>query len=95
MWKKLPHLYISDKHDIYNDGVNDTKNTAVFSLDPQQTPIKRKEFMGIFISWNIWAANTFYENIRPKVSMEILKNKWPIWPDIGLNMDKRLIQLRI
>lgn len=53
--------------------MNDTKNTAVFSLDQQQTPIKRKEFMGIFISWNIWVANTFYNNTRPKVSMEILK----------------------
>lgn len=53
MKKKLPHLYISDKHDIYNDGVNDTKNTAVFSLDRQQIPIKTKEFIGIFISWNI------------------------------------------
>lgn len=61
MKKKLPHLYISDKHDIYNDGVNDIKNIAVFSLDQQQTPIKRKEFTSIFISWNF------------QVSMEILK----------------------
>lgn len=73
MKRELPHLYISDKHDIYNDGVNDTKNITVFSLDQQQTPIKRKEFIDICISWSMWAKNTFTK-ILDQVLMEILSN---------------------
>lgn len=73
MKKELPHLYISDKHDIYNDGVNDTKNTTVFSLDQQQTPIKRKEFIDICISWSIWTKISFTK-VLDQVSMEILSD---------------------
>ena len=39
--------------------MNDTKNITVFSLDQQQTPIIRKQFIDIFISWSILAKNTF------------------------------------
>lgn len=36
----ISHSYISDKHGIYNDGVNDITNITVFSLDQQQTPVQ-------------------------------------------------------